>query len=265
MSEFFVGYLPKAPPGIARILRRTVFGLLLATSLLAISLVRSQHPFPDAVFEYGHVRDFEGVLRARPYPMLMVPRPGAPDSVAAYSSYLLVGEGKHAIEPLPAELSDRRVRLRGTLIYRDNQTAIEVVKGSMTANGSASKTFSSLSSQGSATLTGEIVDTKCYLGVMNPGEGKVHRDCAARCLSGGIPPGFAVADSSGQREVYLLETLDGGPVPRPWLELRAGALLTLRGTLYRDGDRRILRISPEETAPASQAALRTQENPTAAP
>jgi hypothetical protein len=28
------------------------------------------------------------------------------------------------------------------------------------------------------TLTGEIVDSKCYLGVMNPGQGKVHRDCA---------------------------------------------------------------------------------------
>ena len=40
------------------------------------------------------------------------------------------------------------------------------------------------------TLIGEIVDSKRYLGVMNPGNGKVHRDCAVRCLSGGIPPIF---------------------------------------------------------------------------
>jgi hypothetical protein len=262
MSEFFVGYLPKVPPGMARILRRTVLGLLLAASLLAISLVRNQDPFPASVFEYGKVRDFEGILQTRPYPMLLVPRPGATGSVAAYSSYLLVGEGKHAVDPLPAELSDSRVNLRGTLIYRDNQTAIEVVTGSITVSGSTNKMTSALIAEGSAVLTGEIVDTKCYLGVMNPGEGKVHRDCAARCLSGGIPPGFAIENSS--REFYLLETLDGGPVPLPWLEQRAGALLTLRGTLYRDGDRRIFRIAPEENTPASQAALRRQVNPAAA-
>jgi hypothetical protein len=264
MSEFFVGYLPKAPPGIARILRRTVFGLFLAVSLAAISLVRNQHPFPDAVFEYGQIRNFEGVLQTRPYPMLLVPRPGVTETVAAYSTYLLVGEGKHAVDPLPAELSDSHVKLRGTLIYRDNQTAIEVVMGSIIASGSADKTLSSLIAEGPAALTGEIVDTKCYLGVMNPGEGKVHRDCATRCLSGGIPPSFAVADSSGERDVYLLETLDGDPVPLPWLEQRAGALLTLRGTLYRDGDRRIFRISLEENNPAFRAALRRQENPTTA-
>jgi hypothetical protein len=261
MSEFFVGYLPKAPPGIARIFRRTVFGLLLAASLLAISLVRSQHPFADAVFEYGQIRNFEGVLQARPYPMLLVPRPADTGSLAAYSNYLLVGEGKHAVAPLPAELSDSRVKLRGTLIYRENQTAIEVVSGSITGSGSADKKASSLVAEGPAVLTGEIVDTKCYLGVMNPGEGKVHRDCATRCLSGGIPPGFAVENSS--REVYLLETLDGGPVPLPWLEQRAGSPIALRGTLYRDGDRRILRISPEENVAASQAALRRQDSPAA--
>jgi hypothetical protein len=40
---------------------------------------------------------------------------------------------------------------------------------------------------GERILIGEIVDTKCFLGVMNPGEGKVPRECAALCLSGGIP------------------------------------------------------------------------------
>ena len=35
---------------------------------------------------------------------------------------------------------------------------------------------------GPVELTGEIADSKCWLGVMNPGEGTVHRDCARRCL-----------------------------------------------------------------------------------
>jgi hypothetical protein len=53
-------------------------------------------------------------------------------------------------------------------------------------------------------LTGEIVDSKCYFGVMNPGAGKVHRDCAVRCISGVIPPAFLVQDSSGNTITLLL-------------------------------------------------------------
>jgi len=53
-------------------------------------------------------------------------------------------------------------------------------------------------------LTGEIVDSKCYLGVMNPGNGKVHRDCAVRCISGGIPPAFLVRDADGRSKILLL-------------------------------------------------------------
>ena len=57
---------------------------------------------------------------------------------------------------------------------------------------------------GTVQLTGEIVDSKCYFGVMNPGNGKVHRDCAARCISGGVPPAFLVRDASGHAETLLL-------------------------------------------------------------
>jgi hypothetical protein len=39
---------------------------------------------------------------------------------------------------------------------------------------------------------------------MNPGAGKVHRDCAVRCISGGIPPAFLVRDSSGNLVTLLL-------------------------------------------------------------
>jgi hypothetical protein len=40
--------------------------------------------------------------------------------------------------------------------------------------------------------------------VMNPGNGKVHRDCAARCISGGIPPVFLVRDADGRAMTLLL-------------------------------------------------------------
>ena len=80
-------------------------------------------------------------------------------------------------------------------------------------------------------LTGEIVDSKCYFGVMNPGNGKVHRDCAVRCISGGIPPAFLVRDVSGRIEALLLanwkrELLDHIAEP-----------VTIRGRLVRSSGR----------------------------
>jgi hypothetical protein len=62
---------------------------------------------------------------------------------------------------------------------------------------------------GTVELPGEIVDTKCYLGAMRPGVGKVHRACAARCLSGGIPPGLLVRDKAGGAFVFMLAGADG--------------------------------------------------------
>jgi hypothetical protein len=47
-------------------------------------------------------------------------------------------------------------------------------------------------------VRGEIVDSKCFLGVMVPGSGKTHKDCASLCLRGGIPPALYVRDQSGQ-------------------------------------------------------------------
>ena len=52
-------------------------------------------------------------------------------------------------------------------------------------------------SLGQGTFVGELVDTKCFLGVMRPATGKVHRGCAIRCLNGGAPPGLLVRDDLG--------------------------------------------------------------------
>ena len=49
---------------------------------------------------------------------------------------------------------------------------------------------------GPVTVSGEIVDSKCFLGVMVPGAGKTHKECASLCLRGGIPPAPVRAGSS---------------------------------------------------------------------
>jgi hypothetical protein len=162
---------------------------------LAVTLVFAQSPFAASRFEYGVYRDYEGMLLTRPYPMLLGPDGSLPQ--------LLVAPGKHGLEPSLSRLDGHKVRLRGSLIHRDRTRMIEVLPETIRDGGSTA-VVPNIEQLGHASLVGEIVDTKCHFGVMNPGEGKVHRDCAVRCISGGIPPGLLVRDRSGQARVVLL-------------------------------------------------------------
>ena len=39
---------------------------------------------------------------------------------------------------------------------------------------------------------------------MKPGQGKPHRDCAIRCILGGIPPVMKVQNEKGETNYYLI-------------------------------------------------------------
>jgi hypothetical protein len=67
------------------------------------------------------------------------------------------------------------------------------------------------------------VDTKCFLGVMHPATGKVHRVCAVRCLSGGAPPALLVRDEQGNSTALLLADSNDKPLNLDW-ELAAHSL-----------------------------------------
>jgi hypothetical protein len=238
MKELFVGYLPQMPPGIANFVRQAVMALLLGVGLLAIALVGSQDQFPSAGFEYGTIRDFEGVVEERPYPALIVTRPGVQDAGYPFSRYVLVGVGKHGADAEVSGLAGKKVKLQGKLIYRGSQTLVEVMLQSVQVVSSGTPV--AVSNVGMMTLTGEIVDSKCYFGVMNPGQGKVHRECAARCLSGGIPPAFIVRDANRGSVVYLLANADGGRVPSQWAADHAAQRMTISGRVAKSGDTLIL-------------------------
>src|SRR6266581_6869072 len=202
MNEFYVGYLPKAPSGIARRIRAVVVFLLVFAAIAAIVFAKVQSTFAPSVFEYGKVGTFEGTIEATPYPTLIVAGPGSTEPKA--SRYLLVAEGKHGADSQVAAFTGKNVQLRGTKIYRDNQTMLEVASGSISPKGDSAQSVPPSQELGAFELSGEIVDSKCYLGVMNPGSGKVHRDCAARCISGGAPTAFVVRNASGQTRVLVL-------------------------------------------------------------
>lgn len=242
MNDFYVGYLPEAPIALARFVRKVVIVLGVLAATAAVLLLVGQMPFANSAFEYGKVRSFEGVVATRPFPMLLVVRPGDVGQQDKYSRYLLVAPGKHGAEDLVADFDGKEVRLQGQLIYRAGGTMVEITLGSIAVTDSAATVPSSINNLGAVTLSGEIVDSKCYLGVMNPGQGKVHRDCASRCISGGIPPIFTTTDG---QEQFLLVGPDGGALGREALREFIAEPITIQGERLERGSMQLLKIDPK--------------------
>ncbi len=249
-DEFYVGYLPRAPRKLARWVQRFCLTSLVIAGLLAILLVVWQDKFPLSVFEFQQYRQFEGIVREKPYPALLVQRPGDTGKLPAVSQYLMVAPGKHGATGEVGGLDGQRVQLQGSLIYRDGVTMIEVVPHSLktivSSTGASGQqgVVASTEDLGTFTLVGEIVDSKCYLGVMNPGNTKPHRECAARCISGGIPPLFIARDAHGRTVSLLLVSADNEPVNQEVLNVVAEPV-EITGRVVRDGEQLILRADPK--------------------
>ena len=92
-------------------------------------------------------------------------------------------------------------------------------------------------------LTGEIVDSKCFLGVMVPGSGKTHKDCASLCLRGEIPPAFHVQDRSWNSSLLLMTGTGGEPIGARALHI-VGEALSVAGSIQRQGGWTVLRTDP---------------------
>ena len=97
---------------------------------------------------------------------------------------------------------------------------------------------------GEQTFLGEIVDSKCFLGVMKPGHLKPHRSCAVRCISGGVPPVLLVRDADGNATYLLLVGSNGEALNHQVLDLIAEPV-EVTGRLWRYDNWLVLRADLE--------------------
>jgi hypothetical protein len=239
--EFYVGYFPRAGERLARFLRPRIVSLILILAGLAAALALLAPRLGRGMFEYGSMRDFDGRVIESPYPLLAVARPGS--SRPAWSYYVLVGQGKHGAGPSVRGFGGRQVRLSGTLIHRDGSTAIEVAGSPAAGPSAGSAPLDPIEDLGEMALTGEIVDSKCHLGVMTPGEGPTHRGCAVQCIRGGAPPLLVARDSAGRDWRFLLTDATGNAVGSRILDL-VGVPVRVRGHTSRLGDLLFLAVEP---------------------
>ncbi len=238
MTDFYVGYHDPAPRRLRRFQRVVTAAVLVLAVGAALIAALGQRELPAAAFEFGTVRGFVGLVTADPYPSLIVPRG------AVSSRYLLVGPGKEGADALVEAVVGEWAELKGTLVYRDGQAMIQVEPGSVAALDGVDYPFVPPDVDlGDAYLEGEIVGSKCYLGVMNPGSGIAHRACATVCIQGGVPPLLEVRHDDGRTEGIILAGPDGEAIG----SRLAGLVATpvgLTGRLVRRGPALLLYVDP---------------------
>jgi hypothetical protein len=244
--EFYIGYLPKMPKNLAKDTK--IFLILAVASAIGLAVISwfAQKPFAQSSFEYDTVKDFEGTIQAQPIPFLLVEKTEKNNGLPAFERFPLVAEGKHGVDGNITGLDGQRVKLKGKLIYRDDLRMIEVVSDSVEKS---SQTLNQIADKaeilGVQTLRGEIVDSKCYLGVMNPGQSKPHRDCAVACLRGGLPPLFIVKDEKGNVSELWLLSENGEKINDKILDFVAEPI-EISGEVSRIGDQLFFKIDPAQ-------------------
>jgi len=145
----------------------------------------------DGTFEYGVVKEWQGTIELDPYPVIR----------SNQQEFLLVAPFKHGAEDLVKKYVGSLVLVKGSLIYRAGVSMIELseIWPDSASFGNSEPFMAREWDETVQTLSGEVVDGKCWLGVMNPGEGLLHSACARLCLLGDIPPLFVVGN-----EMYVL-------------------------------------------------------------
>ena len=241
-EELYVGYQPRSAPRQARF---TLYAALATTAsaVLAVTVLAShQRELKDSRFEFGVEREFRGVIEDAPYPLLRVARPGTVASQQSTSAYMLVAPGKFGADETVKPFVGKGVSLRGSLVHQGGRTMIELVPDSL-QEAEVHVERPASESLGEFTLRGEIVDSKCHLGVMNPGERRTHRACAKLCIRGGIPPILWVEDGQGAVRRLLLVDTQGQAVNERVIDL-VGDPVEITGEVERVDDLLILKADP---------------------
>ena len=246
IDEFYQGYSSTIPSRIRRFLWIVI--PLIAAIVVVLSIVLPSIHNQYSTGSYTSFREYEGLLMEKPVPHLIIPRQGQTNSDNAYSRYVLAGTRKTSVDPKILDFAGNWVKIRALPVFRDGITLLAVSATETPEIIEPLKNQSLTAPQGKTlgkfTLAGEIVDTKCYLGVMKPGQLKVHRDCAIRCISGGVPPSLRVVGASGNIEYFLLVDSNSQAVNSSILDIVADPV-EVTGEVVQYGDLFVLKADPD--------------------
>ena len=220
-DEFFIGWMPKAPEGFSKHVKKALMVLMVIVAFTGILLSLMQRKFGTGNFEFGKLTEVKGIYFNAPVPFLKAINGKDIFGNPSFITIPLIGFGKFGaagtIDEIQKQkgisLDRKEVTMKGTLLYNDGKLLMQIDANDsflVSLGGDAEASLLPVSKDmGDLTLRGEIVDPKCFFGVMKPGEGKPHKDCAIRCILGGIPPVLKVTDEKGNENYYLIAGPNG--------------------------------------------------------
>jgi hypothetical protein len=216
-DEFYVSYIDGSLGSkTKKTLKRFVFVTVVIIILAALVFSFSQKPFRNSTFELTSATKITGTFHENPYPMLRI-------EIAEneFKNILLLGFGKSSANPFleklqneVKDLNGKTLSIEGNLIYYNGKALIQITDDEkvILLKTNTSNKIPLKTSISEMKLQGEIIDPKCYFGVMKPGKGKIHRSCAVRCISGGIPPVLVTTDKNNITKYFLITDLDGNAI-----------------------------------------------------
>jgi len=248
-DSFFIGWA-KTPPVDRRFLLLASLGLIVAAGAGGALIASEQAPPGDGSWNPDDERDWPGMLVRSPYPVL---RTRALDG-SPRTAYL-VASNKHGVQRRLGLFEDGPVVVRASLIARGRNAMLAVADGDQwlrAASAAERQSFGGLTDWptqdlGAATYSGEILDSKCWFGAMQPGQGKPHKACAALCIRGGLPPIFCPDGLCGAGESAPLFTDARGDPHGPEILPFVADPILAPGRLVRIGDVTQFRVALADT------------------
>lgn len=217
-DPIYVGYRPM-PPRLRSRVAIIVTAFLTIGALAAAITARSLSDSGASHWNTADQTTLTGTARLTPYPHL------ATDT----GPVLLAEPGKFGAQSRIAPLDGQSIRVTGTLLTRGPFRAIEITNAeSLGESAEVEPAVIEISEITNA--RGEILDSKCYLGAMKPGDGPAHKACAILCLRGGIAPLFIGTSATGQPVAAVLCGPGASPLDPAALTL-AGEPVLITGTL----------------------------------
>ena len=247
-DDFYIGWSGEAPSGYASKGKVFFLGSLLVMLLVALLFVTNQKPYKKSKYEYGVIEELSGYLVEDPFWGIRIKEDGMIKTIP------VVGFGKMGPGPTLSKMMETHnlkegtmVTLRGMLTHFQGKYLMELteMENSLVSSGDEVMLDRAIDMKGFQTLEGEIVDPKCFFGVMNPASKAVHRSCAIRCISGGMPPLLAIRENGEFVDYYFIHGNDMKKINQSILPY-VGVPIKLTGEVATYDDWKSLVIDPAD-------------------
>ncbi len=251
VESFFIGWIGNIDSSTAKTLKRFVFPSILIAFMFLLSFILLQKKIANSEYKYNEVATYTGMVSNSPFPHIVFTKGKDNFGNPQMEALPLVNAWKFGADQLIQNWCKKTTScvatIKGTIITRDGINAMELSdEENSFVQAKNNVDFRNITPQliGDVKIIGEIIDPKCYLGAMNPGEGKPHRSCAIRCISGGIMP-MITFNQSGKKEYAVLLGMKGEKINEKVLDYVAEPV-EINGTLFKYANWQFIYIIPEK-------------------